>query len=316
MSKTILNKDGIKRPLLVNIAGPTAVGKTGLAIRLAEALGTEILSADSRQIYREMRIGTAVPSGEELKRVPHHFIHEKSIHETFTAADFEKEALARMEQLAKKYPVILMTGGTGLWFHALNYGLDAIPEVPLSVREELQKILEIKGLQALQQELADKDPVYYRQADIHNPRRVIRALEVIRYTGKPFSAFRSGKPKERPFDSLWFGLDLPREHLYRKIEQRVYQMMEQGLEDEARHLYPYRQLPALQTVGYKELFAYFDGKWDKDRAIREIIKNTRRYAKRQWTWFRKNPRIKWLDMNRPGDAYSVILQHINRHAGK
>jgi len=294
------------KPLLVNIVGPTAVGKTGLSVRLAEDLATEIVSADSRQIYREMQIGTAVPSEEELARVPHHFIREISVHTPYSAAHYEKDALERIAALHKRYPMVILTGGTGLWIDAVNKGLDDIPGVPSDIREALNRIYEREGLAPLQAELREKDPAYYRQVDLHNPRRLIRALEVIRYTGKPYSSFRKGTPKQRPFRSLWFGLDMPREKLYRRIERRVDDMIAAGLEAEARQLYPYKHLPALQTVGYREWFDYFDGKISREKAVEEIKKNTRRYAKRQWTWFRKNPAVQWVDMQDPDKAFAVI----------
>jgi len=299
------------KPLLVNLTGPTASGKTAMAIRLAQALKTEILSADSRQIYREMQIGTAVPSAEELHTVPHHFIREIPVSEPFTAADFEREALARLRKLFDKYPVVIMTGGTGLYFHAVNYGLDPVPAVPLRLRRILQQEWNEGKREALLEELRRKDPEYYAEADVQNPRRVLRALEVIRHTGKPFSTFRSGKPHERFFDSVWIQLHWPRTQLYERINRRVDRMMGRGLLDEAKKLYHLRHLPALQTVGYRELFEYFDGNTSLDEAVEAIKKNTRRYAKRQLTWFRKYPQIQHVDMTVPEEeAFARIMRLI------
>ncbi len=300
----------MKKPTLINLVGPTASGKTGMAVRLAEALNTEIISADSRQIYKEMRIGTAVPSEEELARVKHHFVQTISIHDNFTASDFEKEALKKINELSGRYDFIIMTGGTGLYFHAVNFGLDEIPEVPAHFRNELNRLLNEKGLEFLQAELKEKDPDYYYEVDLNNPRRVLRALEVIRYTGKPFSLFRKGTKKIRPFKSVWFGLKWPREILYERINRRVELMLEQGLVEEAKSLYPLRNLQALQTVGYKEIFDWLDNKTTFEQAVEEIKKNTRRYAKRQMTWFGKNPEITWIDMQNPEEAYRRIFNSI------
>jgi tRNA dimethylallyltransferase len=298
----------MKKPLLINITGPTASGKTEIAIHVAQALDTEILSADSRQIYKEMRIGTAVPSDEELQKVKHHFIRHISIFDTYTASDFEKEALEKINELAGSKPYIVMAGGTGLYFNAVNYGLDEIPGVPETIRSELNRLLEEKGIAYLQRELREKDPGYYQTVDKHNPRRLLRALEVIRHTGKPYSSFRSGKAKKRPFDTVWFGLLWPRQTLYERINRRVDLMMEKGLLDEAEQWYPYRNLNALQTVGYRELFDYLDGKIPLSVAVEEIKKNTRRYAKRQMTWFKKNPEIRWLDMTEGNVAEKIIRE--------
>ncbi len=300
-----------RKPVLINLVGPTASGKTKVALELALALGTEIISADSRQIYKEMRIGTAVPSEEELQAVKHHFIRSVSIQEPYSASQFEKDALEKIKTLSEKYPKILMTGGTGLYFHAVNYGLDDIPEVPLEIRLELNRLFETQGIEILQKELLEKDPAYYRLADIQNPRRLIRALEVIRHTGKPFSDFRRAKPKQRPFESIWFGLYWPREILYERINKRTEMMIQNGLLAEAEQLYPFRHLNALQTVGYRELFEYLDGKISFDQAVNEIKKNTRRYAKRQMTWFNKNPVIKWIDMTRE-NPIQVIMEQIEK----
>ncbi len=291
---------------LICITGPTAVGKTALSIRLAQYLDTEIISADSRQFYREMRIGTAVPDDEELRAVPHHFIGHISIHESFDAGAFEIHALTLLEKLFKQYDNLVLVGGSGLYINALLYGLDEFPEIPENIRAALNEELKTRGLNALAEELKRKDPVTYARIDIQNPRRVIRALEVARASGKPYSHFAGGKKKKRDFNFKIFALNLPRPILYRRIELRTDKMMEDGLPGEARSLYPYRHLPALQTVGYRELFDYFDGKWDLDRAVFEIKKNTRRYAKRQLTWWRKNSEVIWCH---PEEAFDSILSN-------
>ncbi len=303
----------MNKPLLINIVGPTASGKTATAVALAKHLKTEILSADSRQIYREMRIGTAVPSEEELATVPHHFIGFKSIFDRFTAYDFEQVALEKIRELSGKYPRLIMTGGTGLYFKAVTEGLDALPDVAPEVRTKLQEEWEAGGIDKLLEELKRKDPGFYAEADIRNPRRVLRALEIIRITGKPFSYFRSGRKKMRFFDTVWFGLTMDRKRLYDRINRRTDRMMASGLLKEAEKLHRHRHLPALQTVGYRELFEYFDGKTDLEKAVEEIKRNTRRYAKRQLTWFRKNKEIVWLDASLPTEK--LIAEILSRLEG-
>ncbi len=299
------------RPILINITGPTASGKTAVAIDVAKALNTEIISADSRQIYKEMSVGTAVPSEEELKAVKHHFIRSISITESFSAGDFEQRSLKIIEKLGKTKRYIVMAGGTGLYFNAVNFGLDNIPGIPGNIRKELTETLNRQGIETLRKELRDKDPVYFAQVDKNNPHRLIRALEVIRHTGKPFSIFRKQVPKPRFFQSRWFGLHWPREVLYERINRRVEQMIDKGLIDEARKLYPYKHFNALQTVGYRELFDFFDGKISLEEAVEEIKKNTRRYAKRQLTWFKKNPDIRWIDMQKENPVQIILESLIN-----
>jgi len=283
------------KPLLINIVGPTAAGKTDTAIWLAGITGAEIVSADSRQVYKEMQIGTAVPPLSERKGIPHHLLQHKSIREHYTAKDFETEALAVLRRLFSRHPVAIMVGGTGLYFHAVNNGLDEIPSVPVSVRESLQAQWQNEGLAPLLDELRRSDPEYYARVDRNNPRRILRALEVIRHTGRPFSSFHSARPKPRFFRSVWLGLTPPRPQLYAQINRRVHLMDEAGLEEEVRKLRPYFHLPALHTVGYREWIPYFEGHISREQVLDEIAKNTRRYAKRQLTWFRKNPAIHWFD---------------------
>lgn len=270
---------------LLYIAGPTAVGKTALSVALAQSLNTEIISCDARQFYQEMTLGTAVPTLVERQGVPHHFIQNKSIHQAFDAGAFEKEGLQLLEQLFQKHNHVLMVGGSGLYAKALMEGLDEFPEIDPSTAYELKLLQQKKGLEGLQKLLKEKDPKYYQTVDLKNPRRLIRALEVCVASKKPYSSFLGQTPKKRPFTPRTLLLSLPRELLYRRINQRVDQMVRAGLEAEARDLYPHKNLPALQTVGYQEWFDHFDGKYSREETIAAIQKNTRRYAKRQITWF-------------------------------
>ena len=283
------------QPLLICVVGPTAIGKTKLAINIAQLFNTEIISADSRQFFKEMTIGTAVPSSQELDAAPHHFIQNKSIFETYSVGDFEIEALETLKQLFKKKDVAVMVGGSGLYVDAVVKGLDSFPKVPKEIREALTAELEENGLASLQKELENKDAQYYKKVDHQNPHRVIRALEVIRVSGKPYSSFLNQKKKNRFFDTLYVGLTAEREVIYSRINQRVDKMMDEGLLDEAKQLYKHRELNALQTVGYKELFEYLEGTVELEVAVSEIKKNTRRFAKRQNTWFKKNPAIHWFN---------------------
>jgi tRNA dimethylallyltransferase len=283
-----------QKTLLV-ITGPTAAGKTAAAIEIAQRLKTEIVSADSRQFYREMSIGTAKPSAEELAAVKHHFIDSHSIHDNFTVGDFEKKGLAVIESLFQQHDVVLLVGGSGLFIKAICEGLDELPQAAPGVREALNETFSEQGIGFLQEKLKAVDPAYYRQVDLNNPQRLIRALEVYESTGKPFSSYRTAPVNARPFNIVKIGLTLPREQLYDRINKRVDQMVAQGLVEEVRSLLPYRHLNALNTVGYSELFDYFDGKIGLDTAIDLIKQNTRRFAKRQLTWFRKDTSIQWYN---------------------
>ncbi|MEO1714074.1 MAG: tRNA (adenosine(37)-N6)-dimethylallyltransferase MiaA [Bacteroidota bacterium] len=274
---------------LIAVGGATASGKTGLAIRLAQHFQTEILSADSRQFYREMSIGTAKPAPAELAQAPHHFIDSLSIFDPYTVGDFERDALAKLHRLFEKHQVVILAGGSGLFIRAILEGLDDFPEVPEEIKQQLQQAYEEQGLPFLQRELQEKDPVYYEEVDLENPMRVLRALGVIRASGQAFSSFRQGQTKERFFESICVLLDWDRDLLYQRINQRVDLMIEEGLLEEARRLFPHRHLNALQTVGYQELFDHFEGHHDLNTAIELIKRNSRRYAKRQGTWFRKRP---------------------------
>ncbi|WP_088341332.1 tRNA (adenosine(37)-N6)-dimethylallyltransferase MiaA [Robiginitalea sediminis] len=284
---------------LLSISGPTGIGKTSWAIGLARHFRTEILSSDSRQFYREMRIGTAVPDASELRAAPHHFIGHRSIHQPYSVGDFQYDALALLRTLFSKHDILILVGGSGLYTDAVTQGLDAFPPVAEGVREALMARYEANGLEGLQAELQQRDPDYYREVDLQNPHRVIRALEVCLSSGKPFSSFRGKSTPPDFFRHIPLGVTGPREVIYHRIEARVDAMMEAGLLEEARGLFPYRHLPALQTVGYQELFGYMEGKWDLETAINEIKKNTRRYAKRQLTWLRKSGDILWIEYDAP-----------------
>ncbi len=284
----------MSRPLAIFLIGPTAIGKTATAIRLAKALKTEIISADSRQFFTEMSIGTAKPNELERAEVKHHFIDFISIQKTYSAGDFERDALRFLDEFFKTNDRVVITGGSGLYLNALAQGLDELPADP-EMRRSLIERFEQNGLSELQEELQKRDPKIVDVIDMQNPQRVIRALEVCLLSDIPFSALRQDAHRQRPFDAIWVGLKADRVVLYQRINQRVDRMVEEGLLDEAKSLYPHRSLNALNTVGYKELFSHFDGSSAKEDAIENIKKNTRNFAKRQLTWFRKNPEIHWFD---------------------
>ncbi|GAB3295521.1 tRNA (adenosine(37)-N6)-dimethylallyltransferase [Hymenobacter tenuis] len=281
-------------PTLLVITGPTAVGKTDLCVRLAQQLNTEIVSADSRQFFRELTIGTAKPTPEEMKGVPHHFINSHSIAEEYNAGRFEQDAVVLLADLFQRHQVVILTGGSGLYLQAVTDGLDELPAVPPEVRQQLRAELEAQGLEPLTQELARLDPVTYARIDRQNPQRVLRALEISRATGQPFSSFHGSKSAPKPFKVVKVALSREREELYARIDQRMDQMLAAGLEAEARALYPHRHHNALQTVGYQELFGYFEGQYDFDEAVRLLKRNSRRYAKRQLTWIRRDPEYQWF----------------------
>ena len=277
------------------ILGPTAVGKTGYAIERALQVGSPVISCDSRQIYQGLKIGTAAPSDEELAAVKHYFIGTVPITRNYTAGIYEVEAIELVNRLfAEGHETLVMCGGSMLYIDAFCYGLDDFPEVPMQLREHLMECLRDEGVEVLADQLKELDPVSYEQLDLSNGQRVIRALEVSLYTGKPFSSFKTGAFKERDFEIVKIGLERPREQLYERINQRVLQMMDQGLEAEARAMLPYRDMPALQTVGYKEMFEFFDGKFDLDTTVNHIQASTRHYAKRQLTWWRRDTGIQWI----------------------
>ncbi|WP_459209425.1 tRNA (adenosine(37)-N6)-dimethylallyltransferase MiaA [Aquimarina rhabdastrellae] len=299
----------MKKNLIV-IVGPTAIGKTNLSIQLAKHFATEIVSADSRQFFKETNIGTAVPSAEELAAAPHHFIQHKSITESYSVGDYEKDALQCIEQLFKHHDYVILIGGSGLYVDAVTKGLDYFPDTDPAVRIQLQKDFDTHGISFLQEQLQTLDPVYYSKVDIQNPHRVMRALEVCISSGKPYSSFLTQPKKERPFNCIKIGLTAERQTIYDRINQRVDIMMNMGLLQEARKVYPQKHLNALNTVGYKELFNHFDGTWELDFAISEIKKNTRRFAKRQLTWFKKDETIKWFDYKDPINTITSFIENI------
>ncbi|MGV3586317.1 MAG: tRNA (adenosine(37)-N6)-dimethylallyltransferase MiaA [Adhaeribacter sp.] len=298
-------------PVLVVIAGPTAVGKTELCLKLAHQLNTSIISADSRQFYREMNIGTAKPSAAELSAVKHYFINSHSITEEYSCGAFEADALALLDKLFREKQTIILTGGSGLYIQAVCEGLDEMPEIMPTVRENLMAQLEQQGLESLLTQLKTLDPEYYEQVDRANPQRVIRALEVCYSSGQPYSVYRAGSRKQRPFKIIKIGLTRDRAELYDRIDTRMDNMLAMGLMGEAKALYPYRAHNALQTVGYKELFDFMEEKQDWPETVRLLKRNSRRYAKRQLTWFRRDPEFKWFH---PED-WEGILTFIAQNSG-
>lgn len=285
--------NGSERTLLV-LLGPTGVGKTAVSLALARRFNAPIVSSDSRQIYRELPIGTAAPTAEELAVAPHYFIATHSVTESYSAGQYELDALKLIEEeLFPKHPVVILSGGSMMYVDAVCKGLDDIPSIDDSVRNFWQEEYRVKGLSYLQEELFRLDPEHYHKVDLLNYKRVLHALEVCTQTGRPYTELRTGKAKQRSFTIRKIGLNRPRPELYERINRRVDQMMELGLTEEARKVYPYRHLNALNTVGYKELFAYFEGAWPLEIAIDMIKQNSRRYAKRQLTWFNRDPEIEW-----------------------
>lgn len=277
------------------ICGPTAIGKTGIAIQLAQWLDTEIISFDSRQFFKELQIGAAPPSEEELEMVPHHLVGQLSVKQDYNAGDFEKDAIEKLDQIFNNSDHAVLVGGSGLYMQALAEGFDEMPPIPDHIRMELNFRLKNEGLETLAKELQLKDPTYWEQVDQKNPQRIIRALEVIYSVGKPYSDLRKGKKSSRNFRIVKIGLNMARKDLYHRINTRVDLMLEQGLEQEVKSLMSYRDKNSMQTVGYKEFVAYFDDKWDRLTAIEEIKKNSRRYAKRQLTWFKRDDSISWFE---------------------
>lgn len=285
----------MKQKNLIVIVGATAIGKTNLSIKLAKHFNTEIMSSDSRQFYKEMKIGTAVPSDEELKQIKHHFIQNRSIFDDYNVGDFEKDAIAFLNEQFQDRDWMIMVGGSGLYADAVTDGLDEFPKVDPAIRVELKSSLRDKGIAHLQKKLLELDPVTHQRIDIFNKQRLIRALEICIGSDHPFSYYWSANKKTRNFQTIKIGLEADRDIIYDRINLRVDQMIEKGLLEEAKALYPNKQLNALQTVGYRELFSYLDGITTLEEAISEIKKNTRRFAKRQGTWYRKDDKIKWFD---------------------
>ncbi|MFD2528604.1 tRNA (adenosine(37)-N6)-dimethylallyltransferase MiaA [Polaribacter marinaquae] len=280
---------------LITIVGPTAIGKTALSIKLAKAYNASIISCDSRQFYKEMTIGTAVPEPEELAAAKHYFIQDRSIFDTYNVGEFERDALQTLDNLFQENPIQIMVGGSGLYVDAVLKGLDYFPEVDANIRKKLTQQLESEGIEVLQQQLKELDIATYNTIEIENPHRIMRALEICIGTGTPYSTFKNKPKKPRDFNSIKVGLNAERELIYNRINLRVDLMIKNGLIEEAKKLFEFKHLNALQTVGYRELFNYFEGNFTKDFAISEIKKNTRRFAKRQLTWFKRDTDTLWFD---------------------
>jgi tRNA dimethylallyltransferase len=296
---------------LVVIAGPTAVGKTALAIALAKKFQTEIISADSRQFFRELTIGTAKPTEKELLEVKHHFINSLSIKQNYDAAQFGRDALATIHDLFKKHEVVILCGGSGLYIRAVTEGFDDIPEVPDEIRESLKDEFAKHGIVWLQNKMKELDPEFLETIDQQNPQRLMRALEVRIGTGASISTFRKNEKIRHDFQIVKIGLELPREKLYERIDRRMEMMIANGLFDEAKAVYPYKNHNALQTVGYQEIFDFIDGHYDRDEAIRLLKRNSRRYAKRQLTWFKRDDEIRWFD----AENLEPIIQYVKEQIG-
>lgn len=294
--------------LLIVVAGPTAVGKTKLSIHIAKTFQAEIISADSRQFYKELKIGTAPPSSSELKEVRHHFIGHLSVCDYYNVSKYEIDAVKKINELFEKYDVLVMAGGSGLYINAVLYGIDDLPDPDNALREHLKKTYASGGVASLRSMLQELDPDYYSQVDLNNPSRLIRAIEVCMTTGLKYSELRKSEKKKRNFSSLLIGLNREKNELDEIIKKRTDTMLRHGLIEEARELYSFRDLNALNTVGYSELFEYFDGKISKEQAIENIIVNTRRYAKRQMTWFRRNEEMQWFH---PDDKEKIVNHIMN-----
>ena len=293
---------------LVVLIGPTGVGKTALSLRLAEALNACIISADSRQLYADLKIGTAAPTAEELQRVPHHMVGTLKLTDYYSAAQYETEVMALLDKLFQERDNVLLTGGSMMYIDAVCKGIDDIPTVDAETRQLLMQKYEAEGLEQLCSELRLLDPEYYKVVDLKNPKRVIHALEICYMTGRTYTSYRTQQTKQRPFRIIKIGLTRPREELYERINQRVLQMIADGLEAEARSVYPYRHLNSLNTVGYKEMFRYFDGEWTLPFAIEKIQQNSRIYSRKQMTWFKRDEEIRWFHP----DEETAILQYLSQ----
>lgn len=293
---------------LVVLLGPTGIGKTKTSIRLAQSFNTSIVSADSRQVFREMKIGTASPDEEQLKAVPHYFIGNKSIFERYSSGQYELDVIELLQDLHRKNDVVLLVGGSMLYIDAVCKGIDDLPTIDEDIRNDLLQLYKEKGIEYLRSQLRLLDPEYYKQVDLKNAKRILHALEICYMTQKPYSLLRTGSQKERPFDIIKVGLNCERDVLYQKINNRVDEMMQMGLKDEAKVLYQHKDLNSLNTVGYKELFKYFSGEWEYDFAVNMIKQNTRRYAKKQLSWFMKDESIEWFHP----DSFDEIQNYVNK----
>ncbi len=301
-------------PTLIALVGPTAVGKTELALKIAERYGAEIISCDSRQIYKEIPIATAAPTAEEQQRIKHHFIGTHRLDSPMSAADFEQQALKVMQQLFDNGKRALLTGGSMLYFDAICHGIDEMPDVKPEIRQAVYERYKSKGLAPLLEELKELDPVYYDRVDKNNYKRVLHGVEMSLSAGQPFSSFHRGEKKKRPFRIIKIGLMRPRQELYQRIDRRVAQMMDQGLVEEAQRVYPHRDLNALNTVGLKEIFAYFDGTYSSlEQAAERICHNTHIYSKKQMTWFLKDPEIVWFHPDDVDKVMAHLVKSLNCH---
>lgn len=296
---------------LISIIGTTGIGKTKLAIELAKHFGTEIISCDSRQFFREMKIGTATPSAEELAEVPHHFIGNLSVQDYYSIGQFEKDAIQKIENLFKNHDVVILVGGSMMYEKAVIEGLNELPEANEENQQKLETIFREEGIEALQKILENLDPEYFNIVDRDNPRRLFRAIDIIWQTGKTYTENISEQVKKRDFEVIRIGIEAPRETIYERINLRVDKMLEQGLAEEVKSLLPYRNLISLRTVGYTELFRYFDGEWTLDFAVEEIKKNSRRFAKRQLTWYRKETDIHWVNFENSVQESLSLLSNLN-----
>lgn len=302
----------MKKPTLIVLLGPTGVGKTELSLSIAEAYHTSIVSADSRQLYADIKIGTAAPTAEQLARVPHYFVRTLDLHDYYSAAQYEMEVLKKLEELFRENDVVVLTGGSMMYIDAVCKGIDDIPTVDNEPRQLMLERYEQEGLERLCAELKLLDPEYYQIVDLKNHKRVIHALEICYMTGKTFTSFRTQTQKERPFEILKIGLKREREELYERINRRVDIMMEEGLLEEARRVYPFRQLNSLNTVGYKELFNYLDGTWELPFAIEKIKQNSRIYSRKQMTWFKRDQHITWFHPEDTAEIMSFLQKNIGK----
>ena len=300
-----------KNKTLIVIAGPTAIGKTALAITLAQYFSTEIISADSRQFFKEMSIGTAKPHADELAAAYHHFIDSHSINTFFSTGDFEKQALEVLDEIFTRHDLAIMVGGSGLYLDAVTKGLDSLPDTDMEIRNQLNMLFETEGLEPIRAQLAAADPEYYEKVDQSNPQRMIRGLEFFLSTGKKVSSFLTNSKKERPFNIIKIGLNMERPQLYERINHRVDLMLQEGLLDEVKSLTAYKELNALKTVGYAELFDYLDGAITFETAVDKIKQNTRRFAKRQLTWFRRDDQINWFTPDQSAEVIKFLENSIS-----
>lgn len=303
----------MKKPTLIVLIGPTGVGKTELSLSIAEKYHTSIISSDSRQLYKELKIGTAAPTPEQLSRVTHYFVGTLELTDYYSAAQYETEVLKKLAELFKTHPVVVMTGGSMMYVDAVCKGIDDIPTVDKDTRELMIQRYENEGLDQLCAELRVLDPEYYRIVDLKNPKRVIHALEICYMTGKTYTSFRTRSQKERPFNIVKIGLTRDREELYQRINHRVEEMMKDGLLEEAQRVYPYKHLNSLNTVGYKEIFKYLDGEWDLPFAVEKIKQNSRIYSRKQMTWFKRDPEITWFHPEQKEEIIHYLSSQISQN---